>query len=119
MFVSLVYAAAALLFHRSFVYASPLVPRAGQGVWNPHITAPNAADVWTVGSTQFVTWDTSDIPPSAMDSTGTLLLGYFDGGTHNEHLDTREFGTSIWFSSLISYPQNVPSQVVFFSPTAA
>ena len=88
MFVSLVYAATvALLSLRSFASAFPFVARAGQGTVNPPITAPQAGDVWTVGSTQLVTWDTDEIPPSAADSTGTLLLGYFDGHSRGENLD--------------------------------
>ena len=89
MFATFVYATSvALLSLRSFVYASPLVARGSLGVWNPPITAPSAGDVWTVGSTQLVTWDTGEIPHSSMDNTGTLLLGYFDGDTHGENLDT-------------------------------
>lgn len=89
MFTPFVYAASVALFSlRSFVYASPLVAREGQGVWNPPITAPRAGDIWTVGSTQLVTWDTNKIPPSAMNNTGTLFLGYFDGDSHGENLDT-------------------------------
>jgi len=88
MFLPLVCAATvALLSLHSFVSASPLVARAAQGAWNPPITAPQAGDVWTVGSTQLVTWDTSQIPPHAASNTGTLLLGYFDGHTRNENLD--------------------------------
>ena len=89
MFTPFVYAASvALLFHRSFVLATPLVARGHQVVWNPPITAPEAGDVWTVGSTQLVTWDTDEIPPSAIDNTGTLLLGYFDPDGEGENLDT-------------------------------
>lgn len=89
MFAPFVYAASvALLSLRSFVYASPLVARGGQTVWNPPITAPRAGDVWTVGSTQLVTWNTDEIPPSAASNVGTLLLGYFDGDTPGENLDT-------------------------------
>ena len=92
MFAPFVYLApVALLSLRSFVYPSPLVAREGQGAWNPPITAPSAGDVWPIGSTQLVTWDTQRIPPSAMNKTGTLLLGYFDGNTHGENLDTRKF----------------------------
>jgi hypothetical protein len=85
MFLSLVYAATpALLFLHSFVYASPVV---GQGVWNPPITTPREGDVWTIGSTQLVTWSTDTIPPSAANNIGTLLLGYFDGDDRDENLD--------------------------------
>ena len=88
MFISPVYVATvALLSLHSFVSASPLVARAGQGAVNPHITAPKAGDVWTVGSTQLVTWDTNEIPPSAANNTGTLILGYFDGHSSGENLD--------------------------------
>ena len=88
MFISGVYAATvALLSLRSFVSAFPLATRAGQGTWNPPITAPKAGDIWTVGSTQTVTWDTKKIPPSAANRNGTLLLGYFDGPAEHENLD--------------------------------
>jgi hypothetical protein len=50
---------------------------------------PQAGDVWTVGAPQNVTWDTSKIPPSAEDGTGTLLLGYYDD-SGGENLDIGE-----------------------------
>ncbi|KAF9644283.1 hypothetical protein BDM02DRAFT_3077858, partial [Thelephora ganbajun] len=67
--------------------ASPLVTRAGHGTWNPQITAPQAGDIWTVGSTQFVTWNTDRIPPSAVNKTGALFLGFLDGYATSENLD--------------------------------
>jgi hypothetical protein len=98
MFALFVYLApVALLSLHSFVHSSPLVAREGQGAWNPPITAPSAGDVWPVGSTQLVTWDTHHIPPSAMNNTGTLLLGYFDGDTHGENLNTRELDRALSF----------------------
>jgi len=88
MFVSRVYVATvALLSLRSFASASPLVTRAVQGAWNPPVTAPKAGDVWTVRSTQLVTWNTDEISPSAANNTGSLLLGYFDGYKEGENLD--------------------------------
>jgi hypothetical protein len=91
MLETLVYAATvALLSLGSFVYSSPLVARAGRIVWNPPITSPGAGDVWTVGSTQLVTWDTNEVPPYAVNNTGTLLLGYFDGDSPSENLDTSQ-----------------------------
>ena len=84
---TLVYTATvALLSLRSFVSAAPLVPRARQGAWNLPITAPQAGDVWAVGSSQNLTWDTSKIPHSAEDNTGILLLGYYDE-SEGENLD--------------------------------
>ncbi|TFY51917.1 hypothetical protein EVG20_g10782, partial [Dentipellis fragilis] len=53
----------------------------------PHITSPTAGQVWKVGSSQNVTWDTSAIPATRQNSTGTLLLGYQDGLEGGEHLD--------------------------------
>jgi len=89
MFVTLVYVASvALSSLHSFVSASPLVARAAQGSWIPPVTAPKEGDVWMVGSTRLVTWDTNGIPSSAANSTGTLLLGYFDGYTASENLNT-------------------------------
>ena len=88
MFMSRVYVATvALLSLHSFVSASPLVTRAVQGAWSPPITAPQARDVWTVRSTQLVSWNTDEIPPSAANNTGTLLLGYFDVYKEGENLD--------------------------------
>lgn len=90
MFVSPAYVVTvALLSLRSFVFASPLVTRAAQGAWTPPVTAPQAGDVWTIGSTQLVTWDTHEIPPSASNKTGILLLGYFDD-SEGENLDMGE-----------------------------
>jgi len=87
MFVPLVYTATVALFSlRSLVSAVPLVARAGQGAWNPPITTPREGDVWTAGSPQNVTWDTSNIPPSAVNKTGMLLLGYY-GESDGENLD--------------------------------
>ncbi|KAK7034691.1 hypothetical protein VNI00_012098 [Paramarasmius palmivorus] len=55
-FVTLVAFAAA-------VSASPaLVKKAALDIWSPRIISPNAATVWTVGTTVNVTWDTSDAP---------------------------------------------------------
>lgn len=84
MSASLAYVATVALFSlHSFAIASPLVARAGQVVWSPPITAPEAGDVWTVGSTQLVSWDTNEVPPSAANNTGTLLLGYWDDSGEN------------------------------------
>ncbi|KAI9062012.1 hypothetical protein FKP32DRAFT_1574838 [Trametes sanguinea] len=53
----------------------------------PHITSPKAGDVWPIGSTQSVTWDTSKIPPLAVNQTVSLYLGYINDPSGNEHLD--------------------------------
>ncbi|KAI8994257.1 hypothetical protein BD414DRAFT_411938 [Trametes punicea] len=55
-------------------------------VYRPHITSPKAGDVWPVGTTQTVTWDTSDIPDDAKNQTGLILLGYLEDGDTDEHL---------------------------------
>ncbi|PIL22621.1 hypothetical protein GSI_15312 [Ganoderma sinense ZZ0214-1] len=51
------------------------------------ITAPDAGDVWPVGSVQTITWDTTTIPVGSEDATGFILLGYLEDGSSNEHLD--------------------------------
>lgn len=56
-------------------------------VVSPTITSPTAGVIWPVGSTQLVTWDTSDIPPSGQSNTGTILLGYYDNESSSENLN--------------------------------
>ena len=53
------------------------------------IIAPDAGDVWPVGSVQTITWDTATIPAGSEDATGFILLGYLEDGSSNEHLDLR------------------------------
>ncbi len=54
------------------------------------ITAPDAGDVWPVGSVQTITWDTTTIPAGSEDATGFVLLGYLEDGSSDEHLDLRK-----------------------------
>ncbi|KAI9449834.1 hypothetical protein F5148DRAFT_624021 [Russula earlei] len=61
------------------VHALPLDERI---VIAPHITSPNADTVWTPGSDELVTWDTSIIPPNG-NFTGTLFLGFQTAGSEN------------------------------------
>ncbi|KAI0657318.1 hypothetical protein C8Q70DRAFT_919607 [Cubamyces menziesii] len=56
-------------------------------VFRPHITSPQAGAIWPAGSTQTITWDTSDIPEDYKNQTGLILLGYIEGQDTNEHLD--------------------------------
>ncbi|KAI0628951.1 hypothetical protein C8Q77DRAFT_1202677 [Trametes polyzona] len=50
------------------------------------VITPKAGDVWTVGSTQTITWDTSSLP--AGDSTvAPIFLGFLNDGSADEHLD--------------------------------
>lgn len=57
-------------------------------VYSPHVTAPTAGQIWTTGSNQTVTWDTSDIPEEKQDSPGMLLLGYLEDGSENLDINT-------------------------------
>ena len=59
-------------------------------VFNPMITSPQASDVWPIGSLQTVTWQTNEIPAEERNSTGSLLLGWVDSASQNEHLDIGE-----------------------------
>ncbi|TFK39033.1 hypothetical protein BDQ12DRAFT_722880 [Crucibulum laeve] len=55
-------------------------------VFTPHITYPNKHDIfWHRGSSHNVTWETSKIPPEAINSTGMILLGH--SGNNSENLD--------------------------------
>ncbi|EIW53254.1 uncharacterized protein TRAVEDRAFT_87231, partial [Trametes versicolor FP-101664 SS1] len=58
-------------------------------VLRPPITSPKAGDVWTVGTTQTVTWNTTGIPASVGNPIGGMLLGYLEDG--QQHLDTGIF----------------------------
>ncbi|KAI0632225.1 hypothetical protein C8Q77DRAFT_910051 [Trametes polyzona] len=80
---------AALAAAATAVSAAPATFTGGKVeiVYRPHVIAPQAGDVWPVGSTQTITWDTSDIPEEAKNQTGLVLLGYIEDGSENEHLD--------------------------------
>ncbi|KAI0628949.1 hypothetical protein C8Q77DRAFT_1066517 [Trametes polyzona] len=50
------------------------------------VITPKAGDVWKIGSTQTITWDTSSLP--AGDSTvAPIFLGFLNDGSSDEHLD--------------------------------
>ncbi|KAI0349584.1 hypothetical protein OH77DRAFT_1414735 [Trametes cingulata] len=57
-------------------------------VFRPQITEPKEGDVWTVGSVQTITWDTSNIPAANQNQTGLILLGFIEDGSIDEHLNT-------------------------------
>lgn len=74
-------------FTKLFFAAASLIGLASGAaleVIDPHITSPEAGDVWIVGEYKTVTWDTSLVPPGDT-ITGEILLGHLtpDG---NEHL---------------------------------
>ncbi|KAK0202495.1 hypothetical protein DFS33DRAFT_1340573 [Desarmillaria ectypa] len=53
-------------------FATPiLIPR---DVYVPPITSPDASTVWTVNTTQTVTWDVSDPPVSITNRLGSIRL---------------------------------------------
>ncbi|THG96492.1 hypothetical protein EW026_g5355 [Hermanssonia centrifuga] len=51
-----------------------LVAGAAQDVWAPPITSPTAASVWSIGSTQNVTWDASHPPSEVTNPIGQIIL---------------------------------------------
>jgi len=62
-------------------YAIPVTSR---DVFDPPVTNPNADTVWTVGSTQTVTWDTSSLPAaSQLISPGMIVLGFLANDSEN------------------------------------
>ncbi|KAI0269937.1 hypothetical protein BC834DRAFT_841658 [Gloeopeniophorella convolvens] len=66
--------------------ATPIAARNELIVVSPQVTSPTTGTIWTTGSSQTVTWDTSKIPPSGSNNTGLILLGY-DDGSSSENLD--------------------------------
>ncbi|KAH9480200.1 hypothetical protein JR316_0006798 [Psilocybe cubensis] len=60
------------------------IPR---GVYSPNITNPTGRTVWIGGTDVVVTWDHDDMPAKPANPKGTLLLGYLDDGSEDEHLD--------------------------------
>ena len=56
-------------------------------VVSPSITQPSGGETYYIGSTQTCSWETDDIPPIAVNRTGTLLIGYYEPGDSSEHLD--------------------------------
>ncbi|KAF8192125.1 hypothetical protein BJ912DRAFT_962909 [Pholiota molesta] len=74
MFAPLQSLVAAVALCALCVQGSPLARR---DVIAPKITSPNAGSVWPVGSTQTVTWDTSNFPPVSQITNimGKVILG--------------------------------------------
>lgn len=53
------------------------------------VTAPDAGDVWPIGSVQMIIWDTTTIPAGNEDLAGFVLLGNLEDGSSDEHFDVR------------------------------
>ncbi|KAH9892701.1 hypothetical protein C8Q73DRAFT_791724 [Cubamyces lactineus] len=73
----------------ALVAAAATVSAAPGIVFSPPVTSPTAGQVWTIGSTQTVTWDTTNIPAANANQTGLILLGFIEDGSDDEHLDTQ------------------------------
>ncbi|KAH9841483.1 uncharacterized protein C8Q71DRAFT_331765 [Rhodofomes roseus] len=56
-------------------------------LWSADIQSPNVFSVWPVGSTQTIKWDPSQVPQTAANHTGIVLLGYYEDDSEN--LDTQ------------------------------
>ncbi|EMD40118.1 hypothetical protein CERSUDRAFT_81416 [Gelatoporia subvermispora B] len=64
------------------------IPVMSRDVVDPPVTNPNAQTVWTVGSTQTVTWNTSGLPPvSELTTPGMVVLGFLTSDSENLMLD--------------------------------
>ncbi|KAL5482502.1 hypothetical protein ACEPAI_9096 [Sanghuangporus weigelae] len=70
------------------VVAGPLVLVSGgrRDVANPPVISPNASTVWVVGRADTVLWDTSDLPQQITNLQGTVVLGFLNDSSGNEHL---------------------------------
>ncbi|EJF63341.1 hypothetical protein BD309DRAFT_835894, partial [Dichomitus squalens] len=55
----------------AFAYALPLAVR---DVFVPPVTSPDVGTVWTIGSQQNVTWDTSTAPQNITNKVGQVIL---------------------------------------------
>ncbi|KIK04095.1 hypothetical protein K443DRAFT_93898 [Laccaria amethystina LaAM-08-1] len=62
-------------------------------VVRPHITEPEEAVSWPMGSTQVVKWETDTIPADQLNDKGMILLGYAGDGD-SEHLDVSSYLSS-------------------------
>lgn len=71
-----------LVASSALVSAAPIQPNEDI-VWNPEITSPKAGDSWAVGSTQTVTWATSNLPSQLQNATGVLDLAHPDANSEN------------------------------------
>ncbi|TCD63244.1 hypothetical protein EIP91_005800 [Steccherinum ochraceum] len=86
---SSIFLAVALLF--TAVHALPLkVTLAARDSVAPPITKPAAGDVWHVGDTVTVTWDTSSLPPKAnvTNPQASIILGFLENNSENLMLDS-------------------------------
>ncbi|KAI9508336.1 hypothetical protein F5148DRAFT_1197422 [Russula earlei] len=95
--------------------ASP-VERSDLIVVTPAITSPTKGSTWKIASNQFVKWDTSRIPPSASNQTGTILLGFYNG-TRSENLDVDHplaQGFKLTTGSQVVTVPNVPHRTTYF-----
>lgn len=77
-----------LLSFLSFTVRALSLSRTTQDVISPPILEPNASSIWTIGSQQIVTWNTTGIPsnPSEITNTiGEIVLGF--NSSDGENLD--------------------------------
>jgi len=56
-------------------------------LWSADISSPNILSNWPVGTTQTIQWDPSQVPQTAANHTGIVLLGYYED--NSENLDTQ------------------------------
>ncbi|KAH8104791.1 hypothetical protein BXZ70DRAFT_616953 [Cristinia sonorae] len=78
-----------IAFCFTMVHALPVTLVARDSV-APPITKPAAGDVWRVGESVTVTWDTSTLPPRANVSNpqGTIVLGFLENDSENLMLNS-------------------------------
>jgi len=75
----------------AFVSAAPMPAGPVMNVvFNPMITSPQASNVWATSSVQTITWQTDMIPVEEQNSTGTILLGWVNATSQDEHLNVAQ-----------------------------
>ncbi|KAI0313936.1 hypothetical protein OF83DRAFT_1064633 [Amylostereum chailletii] len=55
-----------------------------RSVWAPPVISPKQGNLWKVGSSQTVMWDTQNPPSRVTNYQGKLLLGFLDGSGSEE-----------------------------------
>ncbi|KAF4617374.1 hypothetical protein D9613_005680 [Agrocybe pediades] len=73
--------------HRRATALDQMLPP--RGLYSPKITNPTNESLWTVGSDVTVTWDLRDMLKNTTNPKGTILLGYLEDGSDEEHLNIK------------------------------
>ena len=74
MFAKLTYVVASAALYTQLALGAAVVSRSAQDVFVPPVLTPTTGTVWPIGTTQNVTWDTSNAPQNITNKEGLILL---------------------------------------------